>query len=413
MKKLIIFLLMAAALAACRHPEVEFVDFDSFHVTSVKMADVIMPDGNFNPEIRFMEDPTPDTESGTEAEPETKVAYTNLIGVVREILGEINCNTLYHIAGTYTGHDVDGSTITLSGKLLIPKDGPVKNLIIVSHYTIGANYEAPSETFPMEGIFAAKGYAVVIADYIGYGVTADRIHPYMHVESTARSVVDMALAVKPYLEKIGRAPENEEVILAGYSQGGATTLAVMDMIQKEYYNKFIIEKVYAGGGPYDLAATYDISMEWDRTGIPCAIPMIVQGINAGEKLGLKMSDFFQPDLLAHYDEWINSKNYTVKQINALMKASSLHEIMTDTGRDKTSKETARLYQALMSNSVLNFTPYSPVYFFHSRDDRTVPFINAEKAEDTFKGMNVHFDFGNYGEHPIGCAKFIVKVYKDL
>lgn len=413
MKKLFVFLLLAGALAGCRHPEIEVVDFDTFRVTSVKMADVVLPNGNLNPEIRFMEDPTPDPEPGSGAEPETKVAYTNLIGIVREILGEINCNTLYHIAGTYTGHDVDGSPLTLSGKLLIPKDGPVKNLVIVSHYTIGANYEAPSETFPMEGIFAAKGYAVAIADYIGYGVTANRIHPYMHVESTARSVVDMALAVMPYLEKIGCKPQEKEVILAGYSQGGATTIAVMDMIQKEYGSVFPIKKVYAGGGPYDLAATYDISMEWDRTGIPCAIPMIVQGIDIGEKLGLKMSDFFQPDLLAHYDEWINSKNYTVKQINALMKASSLHEIMTENGRDKSSHETARLYQALMTNSVLDFNPGAPIYFFHSRQDRTVPFVNAEKAEEKFKGKNVRFDFGNYGEHPMGCARFIVKVYKDL
>ena len=141
--------------------------------------------------------------------------------------------------------------------------------------------------------------------------------------------------------------------------------------------------------------------------------MIVQGINAGDDLGLQMSDFFRPNLLAHYDEWINSKNYTVKQINTLMNASSLHEIMTEEGRDKTSTETARLYQALMANSVLNFSPHAPIYFFHSREDKTVPFVNAEKAEDWFKGYNVHFDFGNYGAHAMGCVRFLVNVSKDL
>ena len=406
MKKPLLFLLLAAALAtACRHPEVEFVDFNTFKVLSVQTADVFRPDGTLNPIVRVMEEP--------DADISTKIASTNLNGIVRDMLGEINCNTLYHIAGTYKGHDLDGSPLTLSGKLLLPKKGPIKNLLIVSHYTIGANYEAPSETFPMEGIFATKGYAVVCPDYIGFGVTANRVHPYLHVESTARSVVDMALAVKPYLEHLGRAPESNEVILAGYSQGGATTLAVMDLIQDEYSDVFPLKKVYAGGGPYDLAATYDISMEWDKTGIPCAIPMIVQGINAGEGLGLKMSDFFQPDLLAHYDEWINSKNYTVKEINTLMKASSLHEIMTPQGRDKTSTETARLYQALMFNSVLNFAPHAPIYFFHSREDKTVPFVNAERAEDWFKGYNVHFDFGEYGAHAMGCVRFLINVSKDL
>jgi pimeloyl-ACP methyl ester carboxylesterase len=364
-----------------------------------------MADGSLNPQIRVMENP--------ELEPETKLAITNANAIVRNMIGEMQCNSLYHIAGTYTGHDVDGSQLKLSGKLLFPKDGPVKNLIIVSHYTIGANYEAPSETFPLEGIWAAKGYAVVIADYIGFGITKDRIHPYMHVESTARSVVDMALAVKPYLEKIGRKPESDKVILAGYSQGGATTVAVMSMIQDEYSEVFPLKKVYAGGGPYDLAATFDISMEWDETGIPCAIPMIVQGIDVGEQLGLKMEDFFLPHLLSGYDDWINSKNYTVKEINAKMGATSLHEIMTEEGRNKKSKETARLYQALLANSVLRCVPSCPLYIFHSTQDKTVPFINALKAEYWFKGRDVQFDFGEYGKHGTGCVYFLLKVYQDL
>lgn len=405
MKKYLSLALAAILLFSCKKPEVEFVDFDSFHVLSVKESDVFMPDGTLNPEVRLMEEP--------EAEPDTKVAATNANSIVRDILGQVNSNKILQVAGTYTGHDVDGSPLTLSGKLLIPKEGRIKNMIIVSHYTIGANYEAPSETFPMEGIWAAKGYIVVVADYIGFGVTKERIHPYLHIKSTAQSVVDMALAAKPYLKKIGKEPESEEVILAGYSQGGATTVGVMDMIQDDYSKEFPIKKVYAGGGPYDLAATYDISMEWDQTGIPCAIPMIVQGINAGENLGLDMSAFFQPKLLENYNEWINSKKYTVKEINTMIGASSLHEIMTEQGRDKHSWETALLYQALLSNSVLRFTPRAPMYIFHSTQDKTVPFVNALKAEEWFKGMNVHYDFGEYGKHGMGAVRFIINVYKDL
>lgn len=405
MKKYLSLALAAILLFSCKKPEVEFVDFDSFHVLSVKESDVFMPDGTLNPEVRLMEEP--------EAEPDTKVAATNANSIVRDLLGQVNSNKILQVAGTYIGHDVDGSPLTLSGKLLIPKEGRIKNMIIVSHYTIGANYEAPSETFPMEGIWAAKGYVVVVADYIGFGVTKERIHPYLHIKSTAQSVVDMALAAKPYLKKIGKEPESEEVILAGYSQGGATTVGVMDMIQDDYSNEFPIKKVYAGGGPYDLAATYDISMEWDQTGIPCAIPMIVQGINAGENLGLDMSAFFQPKLLENYNEWINSKKYTVKEINTMIGASSLHEIMTEQGRDKHSWETALLYQALLSNSVLRFTPRAPMYIFHSTQDKTVPFVNALKAEEWFKGQNVHYDFGEYGKHGMGAVRFIINVYKDL
>jgi pimeloyl-ACP methyl ester carboxylesterase len=405
MKKLK-YILLLLVLTACHHPEVEYMDFDTFQVISVKVSDYFLQDGSLNPEVALMGDTDMD-------EVDTKVASTQAATIVRDMLGVVNSNRLVHIAGIFQGHDTDGSPLKQSGKLIFPEKGPIKNLILVSHYTIGANFECPSETFPMEALLATRGYAVVIADYIGFGITADRIHPYMHIESTARSVVDMALAVKPYMKHIGREPESNDVYLFGYSQGGSTTLAVMDMIQDSYSQDLPIKMVYAGGGPYDLAATFDVSMNLGVTGIPCAIPMIVQGVNEGEKLGLDMKDFFKPRLLENYNEWINSKNYTVKQINQNIQSNDLHDIMTDEGRDKTSKETARLYKALLDNSTLCFRPHAPIYLFHSREDQTVPFVNAQRAEEFFSGMDVHKDFGNYGKHAMGCIRFILTVYKDL
>ena len=406
MRKLKYTLLACLALGACHHPEVQFTDFDTFEVYSVKSSFAFNEDGSLNPDIALMEDSSLD--GG-----ETKVATTQFATIARDLLGVAHSNDLIHIAGIYKGHDTDGSEIKLSGKLIIPAKGQIKNLILVSHYTIGANFECPTETFPLEGLFAAKGYAVAIADYIGYGITSDRIHPYMHTESTAGSVVDMGLAIIPYLEHIGRKPESPEVYLVGYSQGGSTTLAVMNQLQKKHSEDIPIKKVYAGGGPYDLAATFDVSMETGLTGIPCAIPMIVQGVNEGERLGLDMEDFFKEKLLRNYNEWINSKSYTVKQINQKIDSRDLHDIMTDEGRDKTSKETARLYKALLDNSVLCFRPSAPIYLFHSRDDQTVPFVNAQRAEEYFTNCDIHKDFGNYGIHSMGCVRFILTVYNDL
>jgi len=400
-----LFIGLLFAMAACHHPEVVDIDFDTFQVTNVKSADVFLSDGRLNPSVRLMEDDSAD---------ETKVARVDVATIARNMLGVVNSNRLLHYSGTYMGHDVDGVTpLRQSGKLLLPAKGPVKNIVLVSHFTIAADREAPSQCFPLEGMLAAKGYAVVIADYIGYGITADRIHPYMHTRSTAQSVVDMALAVKPFLKHIGREPESEEVILVGYSQGGSTTLAVMKQLQEEHSGTLPIKAVYCGGGPYDLAATYDFSMEADLTGIPCAIPMIVQGVNAGEQLGLKMEDFFKGNLLQNYKEWINSKQYTVAEINGKIGSRYLHEILTEKGRDKTSAETARLYKALLKNSVLNFTPRAPIYMFHSRQDQTVPFINAIKAENYFKLSDIHYNFGDYGKHSMGCVRFVLLVYNEL
>lgn len=404
MKRVASLFILAACLAmSCMKHEADFAETGAFKVLSVKLTDVALADGTLNPDVQLMGDEGPDT----------KLAVTSIDYLVSDLLGCVMSNSLFHISGTYLGRDIDGSPLTLSGKLLIPRDGAIKNMVIVSHYTIGSNRECPSESFPLEGILAAKGYAVVMADYIGYGVTVQRIHPYMHVFSTASSVIDMALAVKPYLESIGRKPESEEVYLMGYSQGGSTTLGVMREIQRYYSDRLPVRKVFAGGGPYDLAATYDTAMEEDHTDIPCAIPMIVQGINEGEHLGLDLADFFQPKLLENYREWINSKQYTVGEIDKLIGARALSEIMTPTGRDRTSPKTASLYRALMFNSVLNFIPAYPIYLFHSMDDGTVPFINAMRAEEYFKGRDITFDFGHYGSHGMGAVYFITSVARQL
>ena len=402
MKKWIFFSLAVIFLAACHKPKVDIVDFDTFHVTSVKNSEVIV-NGALNPEIRTME----------LGEDETKVASVSMADLVENLLETMKSNKVIQIAGTYTGHDIEGAPLTLSGKVFLPAKGKIKNMIIVSHWTIGANRECPSESFQLEGILASKGYAVVMADYIGYGVTANRIHPYMHMESTARSVVDMALAVKPYLEAIGCKPESDKVILVGYSQGGSTTLGVMNILQNAYKTELPIAMVYAGGGPYDMAATFDVAILEDRTGIPCAIPMIVQGINEGEELGLNLNDFFKPILIEHLDEWVNSKRYSVAEINSLLNAQKVSDLMTEVGRDKHNPQTAKLYRALMFNSILFFTPRSPVCFFHSMDDNTVPFANALKAEEYFKGKDVTYDFDHNGSHQSGAVKFILKVYKNL
>ena len=190
-------------------------------------------------------------------------------------------------------------------------------------------------------------------------------------------------------------------------------MGVMRILQDEFSKDLPIEAVYAGGGPYDLAATFDITMLEDKTGIPCAIPMIVQGVNEGENLGLNLSDFFKPILMEHLDDWINSKRYSVGEINAMLNASAVSDLMTEEGRDKSSPQTAKLYRTLMWNSILLFTPRAPVYIFHSMDDNTVPFVNALKAEEYFKGNDITYDFDHYGNHQAGAVKFILTVSKAI
>ena len=399
-------------LCGCGHDKVEYVSFDG--------EDIFTP---YNFEVVDLDDGLPanvpslgsaDSSMPSSAPAMRRTTSLTSTSLMKEILASTRCHKIHSIAGTYISIDQTGATITLSGRVLLPVKGDIKNIILVSHYTIGANYEAPSESFPLEGLLVPMGYALVCPDYIGFGITRECVHPYLCANVTAHNVVDMLQAVVPYLDSIGRKPVNDDIYLMGYSQGGATTMAVQRLMETvgERYSKYPIRRNFAGAGPYDIAATYDDAVKRDYLGIPCAIPMIIQGMNVGENLGLDYKEFFKPVLLNHFDEWINSKNYTVSQIAELMGVNRLSEFMTDEARQKRTSSTSTLYRAMLHNSIVSadgWYPEAPVYMFHSQDDDTVPFLNSQRAKDKFRHSNIEYNFGHYGTHQAGFVRFLGSV----
>jgi pimeloyl-ACP methyl ester carboxylesterase len=314
------------------------------------------------------------------------------------------------LSGVYESIDTDGKPITLSGKVVLPADGKIKRCILVSHYTIASNAEAPSNTFPLEGLLVKLGYAIIVPDYIGYGVTADKVHPYLVMDVTARNVLDMYQAVIPFLEKAGCKPEYDDIYLMGYSQGGATTMAVQHLI--EHHDEDVkIRRVFAGGGPYDVKATYDRFVETDTASYPCAVPIMMQGMVVGNKLNLDMKSMMAPFIYENLDEWVNSKRYTASQINDMIGTNVTHELLTPTGMDRTSLEVSEMYKAMTNNSILSYswTPQAPVYIMHSINDETVPYDNAVRAKNKWKGANIQYNLGYYGGHVVTCVRFLFAV----
>ena len=339
-----------------------------------------------------------------------RATSTSVAGVIQELLDFSKANLAIELSGVYESVDVDNNPILLSGKVILPAKGPIKRYILVSHYTIASNREAPSNIFSLEGLLVKLGYALIIPDYMGYGVTADKVHPYLVMELTARNVIDMYQAVVPFLELAGCVPEYDDIYLMGYSQGGATTMAVQHMI--EHHNVPIkIRRVFAGGGPYDIKYTYDQFVETNLAMYPCAVPIMLQGVIVGNKLDLQMDDLMAPFIYEHLDEWVNSKLYTTNQINILIGTKVTDQLLTPLGMDRTSKEVSELYKAMTENSILTYSwsPRAPVFMFHSMDDDVVPFENAMRAKSKWKNANIQYSFGHYGNHQLACIRFIYTV----
>ena len=419
-RNIIILQLSCLLLAGCYKGEVQYVDFtdlsmaenSTFRVTAQKTTN--LQDLSNDPEMLElwgMTDTTTTARTNVAGiTNQQRATSTSVAGIMQELLDFSKVPVAIELSGLYKSVDVDDNPIWLSGKVILPAKGPIKRYILVSHYTIASNREAPSNIFSLEGLLVKLGYALIIPDYIGYGVTWDKVHPYLVMELTARNVLDMYYAVVPFLEKAGCAPEHDDIYLMGYSQGGATTMAVQHEI--EHHDRPIkIRRVFAGGGPYDIKYTYDQFVETNWASYPCAVPIMMQGMVVGNKLNLDMSTMMASNIYENLDEWVNSKRYTTNQINALIGTKVTSELLTSVGMDRQSKEVSELYKAMTENSILTYswTPKAPVYMFHSMDDDVVPFENAMRAKSKWKNANIQYSFGHYGNHQIGCVRFIYTV----
>lgn len=332
---------------------------------------------------------------------------------VMDLLFNTTHRHMVSISCAYWSENVNGDSLLVSGKIYLPKNRNLRGIVVVNHYTITTNYEAPSNLFQIDCIYAMKDYAVVMPDYEGYGLSADEQHPYLHWRSAAKTAIDLLDCMPDILDYYGYTYPND-VVITGYSQGGAVALGVARMLEEEPSDRWTIRKLYAGAGPYDPAATYDYCVERDSMGIPGAIPMIVMGMSAAYDLNFQLEDFFLEPLLSNYDEWVVSKQYTVSQIGELMGSTRMTELMLPQALDRQNELTELLYNALKENSNVGYNLQSPAYFMHSIDDDIVPIINSlELQQQMPDSSNVVYDFGHYGTHMGGAVLFTKYVYQDL
>ena len=91
----------------------------------------------------------------------------------------------------YWSTDPQGDSLLVSGRVYLPKRRYLNGIVIANHYTICSDAEAPSNTIAMESVLTMKGYAVIMPDYVGYGLSRDEVHPYLHWRSAAQTAVDL------------------------------------------------------------------------------------------------------------------------------------------------------------------------------------------------------------------------------
>ena len=315
----------------------------------------------------------------------------------------------------YWSQTPQGDSLLVSGRVYLPKNRILNGIIVANHYTMTSDEEVPSNRVSMEMIFLMKGYAVIMPDYVGYGLSREEVHPYLHWRNAAQTAVDLLNCMPELLDYYGYTYP-KDVVVTGYSQGGAVALGVARMIEENYpqENEWSVRKLYAGAGPYDPAGTYLFSMERNEMGIPAAIPLIVMGLNDAYELGFTLDEFFLDPLLSNYEDWVVSKEYTVGQINQLMGSTIMSELMTEDAMTLDSPQADMLYEVLLWNSNVGYDLQAPAYFLHSLEDEVVPLLNSINLEAEMPDKEEKtFDFDYYGSHMEASVPFIQYVYQDL
>ena len=281
---------------------------------------------------------------------------------------------------TYTTQLEDGYPVQASGIIAIPKSkAGASPLLSYQHSTLFKDSAVPSNDplFDMTPILAASaGFVAVSPDYIGYGVSKSLTHPYTQAVPSANSVIDLIRAAKTYLEKRD-VVLNGQLFLAGYSEGGYTTLAAHKRLEAEFADEFVVTASIAGGGAYDIRATADqIILNETSLNSPAYFGYLVHAYDRLYDLeNLTLRAIASP----HHRTIDNfyDGNSTGNMINALLprNTSELLNPYFQSEYAGIAGELTLKYR-LEQNNVYDWKPVAPVMLFHGQNDRHVGYFNA-------------------------------------
>jgi hypothetical protein len=263
---------------------------------------------------------------------------------------------------TYLTVDGQGRQITASGLVAVPEKPANASSPVLSyqHATIKRQADAPSSLSDHGAppvVLASLGYIVLAADYVGYGVSAAAPHPYLLSAPSASAVIDFLTAAKHW-RQTNHVPDNKQLFLTGYSEGGYVTMAAHRALQAgTSTHRSELVRVVAGAGPYNVGATMDQLLSiLRRDYFPLG-----QLLNPGFLKYLSDADRRHArDLLMGLSLGPDAE--------VTFMSTVIDNYLVD---DRTAIETF--------SDVFDWAPQVPVSLFHGRDDVTVPYLSASST----------------------------------
>ena len=282
----------------------------------------------------------------------------------------------------YPSVDPFGNPCTLSGtitvdKTLIKDDKPYHGILLYNHFTIYATTQAPSRgavEFPTGAAFT--NFIVVAPDYYGFGITEKEPQAYCISRANGRASLDAYLAAKRLIEDL-QVKKGNDFVIAGYSEGGQTTMAVLREIS-ERHPEIKVKRAFAGDGPYDINSMYD-AITQGYTEMPSTVCNVLYAYNHFCRLGYDIHDYLKDPVASHFDEWFLSKQNKRRALDEeLIKTKKTSDICTDAVLNTNSSLSRRFKEAFSADALTSgWTPRKDfdVMLFHDTKDDVVPVEN--------------------------------------
>lgn len=319
---------------------------------------------------------------------------------------------------TYESVDEQGNPVTLSSRVCWGVMMGVGSyyfefrpcdLVLCAHSTIADDLQAPTKDGSIETLLLQGDRVLILPDYLGFGASKDRVHPYINHDLCARHCIDALKAgYKVFSDRCGFPLHPDwKFYLIGDSQGGANMLATQKWIDThgDFADRWRFQYSYCAVGPYSPRITFEKYFEQKVLDYPVVLPLTLKAMFAAypDILGKwKEDDFYSETYLQHksdIDLMISSKEFSANTINSVIFQMFPHTgetgikpgeqiYMTDIVNpevcDMNSEKCKALFQCFERNDLTKgWTPTHPIHLYHDKGDTYVSYANSEAVVEAF------------------------------
>jgi hypothetical protein len=180
---------------------------------------------------------------------------------------------------------------------------------------------------------------------------------------------------------------NDQLFLAGYSEGGYATMATHQIIERDYSDEFDITVSFPMAGAYSLSGIMtDVMLEQQPYGQPFYFPYILFAyLDFYPSIG-SVEQYLLPEYVFLAD-WFDGY-HSSGEINDAMPEIPITIMKPEEVQFFEEDENHPLRVALQENDLWDWNPQAPIHMFHGEGDELVPFENSQMAYDQFLANGV-------------------------